>query len=136
MSTAIDGHVPNYDNPETRVPLLLGVQISFTAAATTVVLLRFYTRTVIREVLTAEDWIAGASLVCISCFVKPGIFDIYLTDLGSGRYIDFMFLLRYAPKSPPSGSLTHALHAGVRGGTGLHYYDVPPTVDTSIAASV
>lgn len=64
MSTVVDGHVPNYVDPETRVPLLLGVQISFTAIALIIVLLRLYTRKFIRHVLTAEDWIATASLVC------------------------------------------------------------------------
>lgn len=64
MSTVVDGHVPNYVDPETRVPLLLGVQISFTAVALIIVLLRLYTRKFIRHVLTAEDWIATVSLVC------------------------------------------------------------------------
>lgn len=61
--TTIDGHIPNYVNPETKVPLLLGVQISLTAAALVVVLLRLYTRKYIRNTLTAEDWVTVASMV-------------------------------------------------------------------------
>lgn len=57
--TEIDGHVPNYVDPETKVPPLLGVQISLTALAIAVVLLRLYTRKYIRKMLTAEDWIAA-----------------------------------------------------------------------------
>lgn len=64
MGTVIDGHIPNYVDPETRVPLLLGVQITFITITVAIVLLRLYTRKFIRQVLTAEDWIAAASLVC------------------------------------------------------------------------
>lgn len=59
----IDGHIPNYVDPETKVPLVLGVQISLTAVALGVVALRLYTRKYIRKMLTAEDWVAAASMV-------------------------------------------------------------------------
>lgn len=61
--TEIDGHIPNYVDPETKVPLLLGVHISLTTVALAVVALRLYTRKYIRKILTAEDWVAAASMV-------------------------------------------------------------------------
>lgn len=60
--TEIDGHIPNYVDPETKVPLLLGIQISLTALALIVVALRLYTRKYIRKMLTTEDWVASASM--------------------------------------------------------------------------
>lgn len=62
-ATVIDGHVPNYVDPETQVPSILGIQISLTATAMVVVALRLYTRKCIRNVLTIEDWVATASMV-------------------------------------------------------------------------
>ncbi|KAI0125020.1 hypothetical protein BJ170DRAFT_484894 [Xylariales sp. AK1849] len=97
--TLIDGHVPNYVNPDSQVPVFLGVQISLTLLAAIVVALRLYTRKYIRNVLTIEDWVASASmlLALISTIVSC---------------------------------------LSVLGGSGLHYYDIPPTVDKSIASAM
>lgn len=64
--TEIDGHIPNYVDPPTRVPEFLGVQISFTIVALVVVGLRLYTRKSIRNILTAEDYVAAVSMVCMA----------------------------------------------------------------------
>ncbi|KAF2499697.1 hypothetical protein BU16DRAFT_558008 [Lophium mytilinum] len=98
MVRTIDGHVPNYVNPATRVPEFLGVQISLTVLALIIVILRVYTRKLLRNVFGIEDWltILAVFLLCVA-------------TICSGL--------------------------GVMGGTGLHYYDLPKTVNKRLAAS-
>ncbi|OCL11079.1 hypothetical protein AOQ84DRAFT_202122 [Glonium stellatum] len=98
MVQTIDGHVPNYVNPQTRVPEYLGVQISLTAFTLIIVLLRLYTRRFLRNVFSLEDWVAAFSmlLALVSTII----------------------------------SCLSAL-----GGTGLHYYDIPPSTNKRLAAS-
>lgn len=54
---------PNLVNPETRVDLMLGVEISTTAAMALVMVGRFYTRLRLVKVLGKEDWIMLAATV-------------------------------------------------------------------------
>lgn len=136
MSTVVDGHVPNYVDPETRVPLLLGVQVSFTVVAVTIVLLRLYTRKFIRHVLTVEDWIATVSLVCNANLRFLDILDCNLTFEGSGGCVDYIVLSRYTFQTFVLPETILIFSAGVLGGTGLHYYDVPSGTDKSFAALV
>ncbi|KAF2810362.1 uncharacterized protein BDZ99DRAFT_476533 [Mytilinidion resinicola] len=98
MVQTIDGHVPNYVNPATRVPEFLGVQISLTVLALIIVLLRVYTRKFMRNVFGIEDWLTILA-----------IFLLCVATICSGL--------------------------GVIGGTGLHYYDLPKTVNKRLAAS-
>lgn len=136
MSTVIDGHVPNYVDSETRVPLLLGVQISFTAVAVAIVLLRLYTRKFIRHVLTVEDWTATVSLVCIASLQFLDIVGCNLTFEGFWGCVDYIVLSRYIFQRFVLSETILMFKAGVLGGTGLHYYDVPPGTDKSFAALV
>lgn len=61
--TLIDGHVPNYVDPETKVPRFLGVQTALTMLALIVVALRVYTRKFIHNIFSTEDWVAVGSMV-------------------------------------------------------------------------
>ena len=82
--TLVDGHVPNYVNPPTKQPLVMGVQIGMTATALLCVALRLYTRKVLRNVFGAEDWVIIVAMAlaivatictCLGCkitFILPG----------------------------------------------------------------
>ncbi|CZR54207.1 uncharacterized protein PAC_04090 [Phialocephala subalpina] len=91
--TTIAGHVPNYVNPVTRQPVLLGINISFTLAALICVGLRVYTRKFLRNVAGVEDLIIMAAMLF-------AVTATICTCLGCKL-----------------------------GGTGLHYWDIPPTVN-------
>lgn len=54
---------PNYDNPETRQPELLGVQISMTVLALLIVSLRLYTRKQLKGAFGPDDWTILAATV-------------------------------------------------------------------------
>ena len=62
--TKIDGHIPNYVNPRTKQPLVMGVQIGMTATALLCVAMRLYTRKVLRNVFGTEDWVIIVAMVC------------------------------------------------------------------------
>jgi hypothetical protein len=57
---------PNYVNPETRRPLVLGVEIPLMILTTVFTAGRFYSRTVIVKALGWDDWLMLAATVRIS----------------------------------------------------------------------
>lgn len=54
---------PNYVNPQSRKPLVLGVEITLTTVAALVVLARFYARTYIKRLLGWDDWLMLGAMV-------------------------------------------------------------------------
>lgn len=56
---------PNYINPETRAPLVIGFNVSFVLLALIVVLLRIWSRRVIVGFLSADDWLIIVGWVCL-----------------------------------------------------------------------
>lgn len=81
--TLVDGHVPNYVDPPTKQPLVMGVQIGMTATAVLCVALRLYTRKVIRNVFGAEDWVLIGAMslaivaticTCLGCTATLALF--------------------------------------------------------------
>ena len=57
---------PNYVDPETRRPLLLGIEMPLTVLAILFVGARFYARTYVRRVLGEDDWVMVGSQETIS----------------------------------------------------------------------
>ena len=53
----------NYDNPETRIPLVFGVEIPLTILTIVFVAARFYSRTVIVKAIGWDDWFMLIALV-------------------------------------------------------------------------
>lgn len=53
----------NYDNPETRRPLVFGVEIPLTILTIVFVAARFYSRTVIVKAIGWDDWFMLIALV-------------------------------------------------------------------------
>lgn len=62
-SKMADHPPPNYVNPETRQPELLGVQISMTVVADFIVCLRLYTRKHLKGAFGLDDWTILAAMV-------------------------------------------------------------------------
>jgi hypothetical protein len=58
--------LPNYINPESRKPLVLGVEITLTFIASLFVAARFYSRTYIKHVLGWDDWLMLVAMVSSS----------------------------------------------------------------------
>jgi len=48
---------PNFVNPQTRVNLLLGIEVPITILTIIFILARFYSRTYLRHVLGWDDWV-------------------------------------------------------------------------------
>lgn len=67
-------HIPNYVNPETRVPELLGVQIGLTVLAFLIVSARVYTRTKIMRFWGTDDLAISVAMVSWILFL------IYMVD--------------------------------------------------------
>ena len=89
--TLIYGHVPNYVDPPTQQPLVIGLQIGLTAAALLCVVLRLYTRKMLRNVFGAEDWViivamflAIVATVCTCLGVKLGGTGLHIWDIKPG----------------------------------------------------
>ncbi|KAL1960393.1 hypothetical protein VTO42DRAFT_7692 [Malbranchea cinnamomea] len=106
----MDDHPPpNYVNPETRQPELLGVQISMTALAVLLVGLRLYTRKVIKGGFGPDDWtILAATVLAVimticSCLGVLGGMGLHQWDIppdtdtrAAGR-ISFVTQILYMP---------------------------------------
>lgn len=57
----------NYENPETRGPALLIIQLIMLPIALIVLLLRFYVRISIMGKVESDDWFMVAAAVCFIC---------------------------------------------------------------------
>jgi hypothetical protein len=55
--------LPNYTNPVSRKAEIVGVEVSITILAVFIVALRFYARTVIKNVLGWDDWLMFFAVV-------------------------------------------------------------------------
>lgn len=115
--TLVGGHVPNYVNPPSQQPLVLGVQIGMTAFALVCVALRLYTRKCLRNVFGIEDWFImtamALAMVASICTCLGG------TCLGQRL-----------------GFFDTDLRSVVLGGTGLHIWDIKPGVNRRLNAQV
>ncbi|KAF2659582.1 hypothetical protein K491DRAFT_565244, partial [Lophiostoma macrostomum CBS 122681] len=64
----------NFENPETRRPLVLGVEIPLMILVITFTAMRFYSRTMIIKALGADDWfMLAATLISVSTSIMTCI---------------------------------------------------------------
>lgn len=61
----VDWPTPNYDNPQTRGPSLIIINIIFIALALIAVVGRFYARIVIKKWFGIDDWMCVLALVSL-----------------------------------------------------------------------
>lgn len=81
---------PNFINPETRAPLVIGINVTFVTLAAFFVVLRIWSRRVILGYLNPEDWLIAISWVCIKQFY---ILSIHRADCYSACLLLFHLCL-------------------------------------------
>ncbi|KAF2086338.1 hypothetical protein K490DRAFT_15581, partial [Saccharata proteae CBS 121410] len=75
---------PNYDNPETTVDVLLGVEIPITALMVAFISIRCYSRIVIKRAFGQDDWwMVAAAVVSLG----NTIMNCVATEYGTGYHL-------------------------------------------------
>ncbi|KAF2663235.1 hypothetical protein BT63DRAFT_380313 [Microthyrium microscopicum] len=112
---------PNFVNPQSRKPIVIGVEIPITVIAATVVIARFYARTYIKHVLGWDDWLMMGAMICaiaitiLHCLATQYATGLHLWDVapslikptGMLTYVSLAFFGPATSLAKISLSLTH-----------------------------